>query len=48
MKEQTEEQKPLELAKVKLIRYLEKDMGRELTQQEINLVIAQAEHIGHL
>jgi len=31
-----------------LIAYLEKDEGRKLTQQEINLALRQAREIGHL
>jgi hypothetical protein len=32
----------------KLIEHLEKDIGHELSQQEINLALDQARHMGHL
>ena len=31
-----------------IIRWLERDMGRELTEQEVHLALGQARHIGTL
>ena len=31
-----------------IIRWLEKDLGRELTEQEVHLALEQARHLGHL
>jgi hypothetical protein len=30
------------------VQHMERMMGRPLTQQEINMAILQAEHIGHI
>jgi hypothetical protein len=46
----TDKKTPPELSprEQQLIDYLEKDEGRKLTQQEINLALRQAREIGHL
>jgi hypothetical protein len=48
--EETDKKTPSELSprEQQLIDYLEKDEGRKLTQQEINLALRQAREIGHL